>query len=45
MAVHRGCLTPHAGPEQCWWHGPVRRVVSGAARRGQQGARVVESVI
>ena len=26
MAVDRGCRAPHAGPEQCQRHGPVRRV-------------------
>src|SRR4051794_35394510 len=44
MAVYRGCRAPTARSEQWRSHGPIKGVVSGAARRGRAAARVVESV-
>jgi hypothetical protein len=57
MSCGCGCLTVHAEGEQCWWHGPLLWVPSGAAgtdgrRRSrptvgvrQTAAWVVESII
>src|SRR3954470_21703033 len=40
-----GCLTVTAEGEQCWWHGPLLWVPSGAAAVRQTAAPVVESTI
>src|SRR5215210_5879311 len=45
MSCGCGCLTVHAEGEQCWWHGPLLRVPSGAADVRQTAALVVESTI
>src|SRR5215211_2844576 len=45
MSCGCGCLTVTAEGEQCWWHGPLLRVPSGAADVRQTAAGVVESTI
>ena len=45
MSCGCGWLTVRAEGEQCWWHGPLLRVPSGAADVRQTAAGVVESAI
>ena len=40
-----GCLAVHAEGEQCWWHGPLLWVSSGAADVQQAAAGVVEPAV
>ena|SRR5690242_16397426 len=45
MSCGCGCLTVTAEGEQCWRHGPLQAVPSGAADVRQTAAGVVESAI